>query len=94
MKVTYKVTGSQVDQFKITNGSTESWVKVPFTGTRDTTVYVAYGTNVKLDAKADGGTPLAGIIYINNAQVAMLTDTDNDADNKTQVKLDYAIPLK
>ncbi len=94
VKVTYKVTGSQVDQFKITNGSNEQWVKVPFTGTRDTTVYIPYGTNVKLDAKADGAAPLAGTIYINDKQVAMLTDTDNDGDNKTQVKVDYAIPVQ
>ena len=92
-KITYKVTGAGVSQFKITDGAVEHLVNVPFTGTRDTTVYLPYGTMVKLDTKADGPS-LQGTIYINDEQVATLTDADTDGDNKTQVKIDYSVPGK
>ena len=92
-KVTYKVTGTWVTQFKITNGSTEHVVNVPFAGTKDTTVYIVYGTKVKLDAKGEG-TSLQGTIYIDDVLVATLIDNDADGDSKTQVKIDYTIPYK
>ncbi|MBA2745028.1 MAG: hypothetical protein H0U44_02275 [Flavisolibacter sp.] len=93
-KVTYRVTGSGVSQFKISNGATEHYVNIPFTGTRDTTVYLAYSTNIKLDLKADGGTTLQGTIFVNNVLVSTLSDADIDGDNKTEVKLAYLIPGK
>ena len=93
-KVTYKVTGSGVSQFKITNGDVDHLVKVPFTGTRDTTVYLPYGTNVKLDTKADGGMTLQGTILVNDVPVSTQSDADTDGDNKTQVKLDYLLQGK
>lgn len=92
-KVTYKVTGPWVSQFKITNGFTDHIVDVPYAGTRDTTIYLVYGTKVKLDAKG-GGSSLQGTIYVDDIIVATLVDNDADGDSKTYVKIDYTIPYK
>lgn len=89
-KVKYSVTGNAVNQYKITVGSTDNFVETPFTGTKDTTIYISSGT-VKLDAKADGGMTLVGSISINDLPVATGSDDDIDGDNKTQVKLEYTI---
>ena len=92
-KVTYKVTGTWVSQFKITNGTTEHIVNVPYAGTRDTTIYLVYGTKVKLESKGEGST-LQGTIYVDDIIVATLIDNDADGDSKTNVKIDYTIPFK
>src|SRR6476661_5587096 len=88
-KVTYSVTGQSVTQFDITNNFDVHIVAVPFNGTRDTTVYLNAGTNVKLDAKANAATQasLSGTIKVDDTVVATLTDSDADADGKTQVKI-------
>lgn len=91
-KVKYTVTGSTVNQFKITVDSSDKTVYTPFTGSRDTTIYVSGGSTLKLDAKADGVSALAGTIFVNDAMVANGSDPDTDGDNKTEVKISYAIP--
>lgn len=93
-KVKYTVTGISVDQFKVGIMLTEHPVATPFTGTRDTTVYLSAGTTVKIDAKASSNNSLIGSIYVNDTQVATLTDSDADGDSKTQIKLEYTIPGK
>jgi hypothetical protein len=90
-KVTYVVAGDNVNQFKITQGATDNTVATPFSGTKDTTVYVQSGTMLKLDTKADNHN-LVGSIYVNDVLKATATDTDVDGDSKTQVKLDYGVP--
>ena len=90
-KVTYSVTGNNVNQFKITQGTTDNFVATPFSGTKDTTVYMQSGTMLKLDTKADNNN-LVGSIYVNDVLKATGTDTDIDGDGKTQVKLDYGLP--
>ena len=90
-KVTYSVTGNSVNQFKITVAATDHLVSVPFSGTKDTTVYVSAGTDVKLDAKGDNHN-LIGTIYVNDVVKATATDPDVDGDGKTEVKLDYGLP--
>jgi hypothetical protein len=89
-KVTYITSGTSVTQFKFTTGSTDNLATVPFTGQRDTTIYVAAGTAVKLDSKANSNN-LTGKILVNDVIVASGSDTDNDGDGKTQVKLDYTL---
>lgn len=42
-KVTYSVAGDSVNQFKITKGATDNLVSTPFSGTKDTTVYLSAG---------------------------------------------------
>ena len=93
-KVTYSVTGNTVEQYKITNNTTDTYVLTPITGTKDTTVYYPAGTLVKLDVKANSATTniLVGTIYVNDEIKATLTDSDIDADGKTQVKMQYALP--
>ena len=91
VKVRFVTTGNDVTQFKFTSGSTIADKSVPFSGTQDTTIMVAKGTMVKLDSKANSNS-LAGMIFVNDAQVAVGTDTDTDGDNKSQVKLEYSIP--
>ena len=92
-KVKYSVTGNSVNQFKISYGAVDNLVTVPFSGTKDTTIYQPAGTSIKLDTKADNNN-LVGSIYVNDVLVASQTDTDNDGDGKTEVKLDYSIPVK
>jgi hypothetical protein len=93
-KVKYSVTGTSVDQFNITNNLDAHSLTTPFDGTKDTTVYLPAGTVLKLDAKASSHNALVGSIYVNDAIVATLTDSDADNDSKTQVKIDYTIPSK
>jgi len=94
-KVKFSVTGTSVNQFKFNTeglpGSTS--VATPFTGTKDTTVYVGAAKVLSLDTKADAATscPLVGTIYVNDVQVATQTDTDSDKDGKTQVKFSYTM---
>ena len=90
-KVTYVVTGNSVNQFKITEGTTDKFVGAPFSGTKDTTIYIQAGTMVKLDTKADNNN-LVGSIFVNDVLKATGTDTDIDGDGKTQVKLEYGLP--
>jgi len=90
-KVTYSVTGDAVNQFKITEGTTDNLVSIPFSGTKDTTVYLSAGVDVKLDVKADDHN-LIGAIYVNDVLKATATDPDVDGDGKTEVKLDYGLP--
>lgn len=92
-KVRYTVTGNNVNQFKISYGLTDNQLAVPFSGTKDTTIYQPSGTPVKLDTKANNNN-LVGAIYVNDVLVASQTDTDSDGDGKTEVKLDYSIPVK
>jgi hypothetical protein len=90
-KVKYTVSGSAVNQYKITVDSSDNWVLTPFSGAKDTTIYVAAGTTLKLDAKATGVNALVGSIYVNDALVSTGSDPDTDGDNKTEVKLSYSI---
>jgi len=90
-KVRFVVSGTEVTQFKFTSGATDYFTTVPFTGTKDTTIYVNSGTTVKLDAKANSSS-LSGLIYVNDSPVASGGDEDLDGDNKTQVKIEYIIP--
>jgi hypothetical protein len=92
-KVKYVVTGDSVNQFKITISSTDQFVKATFSGTKDTTVYVQAGTDVKLDTKANNHN-LVGSIYVNDVLAATGTDLDTDGDGKTEVKLDYVVGSK
>lgn len=89
-KVKFVSTGDNVTQFKVYQGSTVADKAVPFSGTRDTTIFVPVGTMVKLDSKANSNS-LVGAIYINDVQVATGTDTDTDGDGKSQVKLEYTV---
>jgi len=91
-KVKYSVTGSAVNQYKITVNAEDKNVSTPFTGTRDTTLYVASSSNVKLDVKGSGTSTLVGSIYVNDALVATGSDADANGDNKTEVKLNYDLP--
>lgn len=90
-KVRYTVTGSSVNQYTITLDSANNSIATPFTGARDTTVYVSAGTTLKLDAKASGVTTLVGAIYVNDVMVVTASDPDLDGDNKTEVKINYTI---
>ncbi|HEY0355630.1 MAG TPA: hypothetical protein VGC29_05470 [Flavisolibacter sp.] len=90
-KVKYVVTGDAVSQFKFSTGATDNSAETPFNGTQDTTIYVAAGTLVKLDAKANSNN-LVGSIYVNDAIVVNGTDNDTDGDGKTNVKLEYLLP--
>jgi hypothetical protein len=90
-KVTYITSGTSVTQFKFTLGSMDNLAAVPFTGQRDTTIYVAGETVVKLESKASSNN-LTGKILVNDQVVASGTDTDTDGDGKTQVKIDYSLP--
>ena len=92
-KVKYVVTGDSVNQFKISQGATDEFVKTDFSGTKDTTVYVQAGTDVKLDSKANNHN-LVGSIYVNDVLATTGTDTDTDGDGKTEVKLDYVVGSK
>jgi hypothetical protein len=92
-KVKYVVTGDSVNQFKISQGATDEFVKTGFSGTKDTTVYVQAGTDVKLDTKANNHN-LVGSIYVNDLLAVTGTDTDTDGDGKTEVKLDYVVGAK
>ena len=91
-KVKYSVTGNSVNQFKFTEGSTDRFVVTPFSGTKDTTIYIQSGTTLKLDTKADNNNNLVGSIYVNDVLKATGTDTDIDGDGKTQVKIEYGLP--
>ena len=89
-KVKYVVTGENVTQFKISQNTTDNFVKTPFSGTKDTTVYVEFGATLKLDTKAENHN-LVGSIYVNDVLKATGTDLDSNQDNKTEVKIDYTI---
>lgn len=93
-KVRYTLTGTIVEQFKVNYNTTEHFVETPFTGTRDTTLYVQAGTTISLDAKAGSSEDLIGSIYVNDGLVATQTDGDADADGKTAIKVEYTIPVK
>ena len=93
-EVKFSVTGTSVAEFKTTCNLIEHDDVTPFSGTKDTTIYVQAGTALKLDAKASSHEALSGSIFVNGSQVATLTDADADADSKTQIKLDYTIPIK
>ena len=90
-KVKYVVTGTFVNQFKITQGTTDNFVATPFSGTKDTTVYMQSGTMLKLDTKAENNNNLVGTIYVNEVLKVTGTDLDIDGDGKTQVKIEYAL---
>ena len=92
--VRYVITGTNVDQFKATVDSTGHIVATPFSGTKDTTIYVHASSVIKLEAKASSHEALSGSIAVDGTQVASLTDTDGDGDSKTQIKLEYTIPVK
>jgi len=92
-KVKYVVTGDSVNQFKITIASTDQFVQSIFSGTKDTTVYVQAGTNVKLDTKANNHN-LVGSIYVDDVLAVTGTDADSDGDGKTEVKLDHTVGAK
>jgi hypothetical protein len=92
-KVKYVVTGDSVNQFKISQGATDEFVKTGFSGTKDTTLYVPFGTDLKLDAKANDHN-LVGSIYVNDVLAVTGTDLDSNQDNKTEVKLEYVIAAK
>jgi hypothetical protein len=90
-KVKFSVTGNSVNDFKFNYGNTiNTYNKEPFSGTRDTTIYLGADKAVTLDAKSTGG-PLTGRIYVNDDLVLEQTDSDIDKDGKTQVKIDYTI---
>jgi hypothetical protein len=88
--VKFVATGSNVTQFKFYQGSTSSDKSVPFSGTQDTTMLVAAGTMVKLDAKANSNN-LAGAIFVNGVEVVNGTDLDTDGDGKSQVKIEFTL---
>lgn len=92
-KVKYIVTGDSVNQFKISQGATDEFVKTDFSGTKDTTIYAPIGTDLKLDAKANDHN-LVGSIYVNDVLAVTGTDLDSNQDNKTEVKLEYIIAAK
>src|SRR2546425_49837 len=75
-KVKYSVSGTEVNQFKISFDATDNFVSTPFSATKDTVVYQPAGTMLKLDAKAGSGSNLIGAIYVNDALVATQTDAD------------------
>jgi hypothetical protein len=94
-KVKFSVTGTSVNQFKFNAEglAASTSVATPFTGTKDTTVYVGAAKVLSLDTKATGaaGSSLVGKIYVNDVQVATQTDADSDMDGKTQVKFSYTM---
>jgi hypothetical protein len=89
-KVKYTVTGDSVNQFKISLFANDLFLQTPFSGTRDTTIYVYFGADLKLDAKAIDSN-LVGSIYVNDVLKATGTDLDADGDGKTEVKIGYTI---
>ncbi len=89
-KVKYTVTGDSVTQFKISVFANDVFLQTPFSGTRDTTIYVYYGADVRLDAKGIDSN-LAASIYVNDVLKATGTDPDANGDGKTEVKIGYTI---
>ena len=89
-KVQFTVTGDSVNQFKISLFSNDVFLQTPFSGTRDTTIYVYYGADLRLDATAIDSN-LVGSIYVNDVLKATGTDPDADGDGKTEVKIGYTI---
>ena len=89
-KVTYSVTGDSVNQFKISLYATDIFLQTPFSGSKDTTIYAYFGSNLRLDAKATDSN-LVGSIYVNDVLKATGTDLDPDGDGKTEVKIGYTI---
>jgi hypothetical protein len=89
-KVRYTVTGDSVTQFKISLFANDVFLQTPFSGTRDTTIYVYFGADLRLDAKAIDSS-LVGSIYVNDVLKATGTDLDTDGDGKTEVKTGYTI---
>ena len=90
MAVKFSITGNQVTEVKLNYKNTINGFKVPFNGTRDTTIYANVGETISLDAKSTGGN-LKGQIFVNNALVAEQIDADTDGDGKTQVKTSWTI---
>ena len=89
-KVQYTVTGDSVNQFKISLFENDVFLQTPFSGTRDTTLYVYFGADLRLDARAIDSN-LVGSIYVNDVLKATGTDLDADGDGKTEVKIGYTI---
>ncbi len=94
-KVKFSITGTSVNQFKFNSDALAASITMatPFTGTKDTTIYLGPGKVVSLDGKATAtaGKSLVGRIYINDTEVALQTDADADGDGKTAVHLDYTL---
>ena len=90
-KVKYSVSGTAVSQYKMTVGIYDNFVSTPFTGTKDTTIYMQSVSTLKLDAMGDGPS-MAGTIYVNDVPIITGNDPDTDGDNKTQVKIEYVNP--
>lgn len=93
-KVTFSVTGRSVEQFKTSCNSIINNVNTPFSGTKDTTIYVQGGTVLKLETRAGSQEDLDAYIYVNDVFVATMTDTDPDDDGKTEVQIEYTLPVK
>ncbi len=89
-QVKFTVTGDSVNQFKISLFSKDVFLQTPFSGTRDTTINVYYGADLRLDAKGIDSN-LAGSIYVNDVLKATGTDLDANGDGKTEVKIGYTI---
>ena len=90
MAVKFSVTGQDVTEVKFNYKNTISGFKVPFSGTRDTTIYANIGETISVDAKSTGGA-LKGQIFVNNNLAAEQIDADTDGDGKTQVKTTWTI---
>ncbi|MCO4294264.1 hypothetical protein NF867_15490 [Solitalea sp. MAHUQ-68] len=89
-KVRFLVTGTSVTDVKFNFKSTVQAFKVPFTGTKDTTVMVSESSPLSLNAKSTGGR-LTGQIYVDGVLVSEKIDNDTDGDGKTEVKADYEL---
>jgi len=89
-KVRFVVTGDSVTQFTISLNAYDNTVSTPFSGMKDTTIYVQFGANLRLDAKAIDSN-LVGSIYVNDVLKATATDKDSDGNGKTEVKTGYSI---
>ncbi|MFL5811391.1 MAG: hypothetical protein ACJ749_17845 [Flavisolibacter sp.] len=89
-KVKFVVTGNDVSQFKFSTDATDRTAETPFSGTQDTTIFVAPGTIIKLDTKANSNN-LVATIYVNDVIAVTGTDADTDGDGKTNVKVEYTL---
>ena len=89
-KVKFSVVGTEVTEFKISDGVSDNFISIPFTGTKDTTVYLQSVATLKVSAKGDGPS-LIGTIFINDMPVMSGYDSDEDGDNKTEVAAEYTI---
>jgi hypothetical protein len=89
-QVRFIVTGDSVNQFKISLFANDIFLQTPFSGTRDTTINVYYGADLRLDAKGIDSN-LAASIYVNDVLKATGTDPDANGDGKTEVKIGYTL---